>query len=81
MIIVITSDILIVFSQMSIRASTDNFYRNRDNSGGVILNRRNNAMGPNGQYKCVIPGPTMAETVTLVARIYSELGWFEKLSL
>ena len=61
-------------NQVSVRASGQDFYRNRDNNGGVILNRRNNANLPNGKYKCYIPGTDGRQLVEMVAGIYSNLG-------
>ena len=42
-------------TSVSNKLSGGDFYRNRDNDGGVMLNRRNNAQSPKGRFKCSIP--------------------------
>lgn len=61
-------------SQVPNRAQFHNLYRNRNNEGSVILNRRNNQLGPHGKYKCVIPKTGLNESISLIVGIYSILG-------
>lgn len=58
---------------MGLRGSTDNFYRNRDDSGNVKLNRRNNAQGPRGTYVCVVLD-SRGNSMRLVMQVYSPEG-------
>jgi hypothetical protein len=48
-----------------VQADSDGFYRNRG-FGIVLLNRRNNALFPTGQFCCVIPDATLTSMTTCI---------------
>lgn len=56
------------------RAAGEEFYRNRDDSGNVLLHRRNNARSPVGVYYCELPDHNGVLT-RLSVGIYSPEGW------
>ena len=62
---------------MTVRNGNHAFFRNRDDEGAVILQRRYNPVGPNGKYICTIPDQNGVMTKLYVG-LYSDLGRIEE---
>lgn len=58
---------------ISTKSAGEDFYRTRDDSGNVMLNRRNNAQQPKGMYTCVVPNLRGVLT-TLAIALFSPEG-------